>query len=285
MILQCEHLTKDYGGGKGLLDFSVTFQPGIYGILGPNGSGKSTLMNLLTDNTPRTTGAVTLDGNDILNLGKNYRTLLGYMPQQQGFYPGFSPMTFLKYMAKLKGLSVSRRDCGAMLEKVNLSSMQDVPLGTFSGGMCQRVLLAQALLGDPKILLLDEPTAGLDPWERIRIRNLISELSRDRIILIATHIVGDIESIADQVLILKSGHLECMGTPDELQQSVQDHVREYPQQQLPAELPDYWRVGNVFRREGEPWLRLVGKALPPNGRQPDHCNLEDVYLYYLEGMA
>ena len=284
MILRCEHLTKDYGGGKGLMDFSVTFRPGIYGILGPNGSGKSTLMNLLTDNTARTAGAVTLDGSDILKLGKDYRTLLGYMPQQQGFYPGFSPMAFLKYMAKLKGLSVSRRECVAMLEKVNLSSVQDVPLGTFSGGMCQRVLLAQALLGDPKILLLDEPTAGLDPWERIRIRNLISELSRDRIILIASHIVGDIESIADQVLILKSGHLKCMGTPDELQQSVVNHVREYPKQQLPTELPDHWRVGNIFRRSGEPWLRLVGEALPPNGRQPDHCNLEDVYLYYLEGM-
>ena len=172
-----------------------------------------------------------------------------------------------------------------LLARVGLSSVQDVPLRTFSGGMCQRVLLAQALLGNPKILLLDEPTAGLDPWERIRIRNLISDLSRDRVILIATHIVGDIESIADQVLILKNGRLECMGTPDELQQSVMGYVREYPRQQLPAELPDRWCVGNVFRRTGETWLRLVGETLPPGGRQPDHCNLEDVYLYYLEGMV
>lgn len=284
MTLRCEHLTKDYGG-KGILDLSVTFQPGIYGILGPNGSGKSTLMNLLADNIPRTAGAVTWDGVDILKLGKGYRALLGYVPQRQGFYPGLSPVAFLKYMAKLKGQSVSRRGCVELLARVGLSSVQDVPLRTFSGGMCQRVLLAQALLGNPKILLLDEPTAGLDPWERIRIRNLISDLSRDRVILIATHIVGDIESIADQVLILKNGRLECMGTPDELQQSVMGYVREYPRQQLPAELPDRWCVGNVFRRTGETWLRLVGETLPPGGRQPDHCNLEDVYLYYLEGMV
>lgn len=281
MILQCDRLTKDYGGGKGLLDFSMTFRPGIYGILGPNGSGKSTLMNLLTDNVKRTGGSITLDGEDVLKLGQQYRSGLGYMPQQQGFYPQLSPMAFLRYMAQLKG--VSGKDSQRLLEAVNLLDVKDAPLGSFSGGMCQRVLLAQALLGDPKLLLLDEPTAGLDPEERIRIRNLISGLSQDKIILVATHIVSDIESIADQILIMKHGRLECTGTPDELERLVADRVREYPKSALSEETVSRYRVGNVFRRNGEPWVRLIGDGLPPGGRRPDHFNLEDVYLYYLEG--
>ena len=285
MILQCDHLSKDYGGGKGLIDFTMTFEPGIYGILGPNGSGKSTLMNLLTDNVARSGGCASLDGTDILRLGKSYRAKLGYMPQQQGFYPQLSPMAFLKYMARLKGMSgkKAREECERLLDAVNLSEVKDMALGSFSGGMCQRVLLAQALLGDPDILLLDEPTAGLDPQERIRIRNLISTLSEKKIILIATHIVSDIESIADQVLVMKRGKLECFGTPDELEASVAECVREYPKRQLPKEIPAQYRIGNVFRRGGENWVRLIGNALPEGGHQPDHLNLEDVYLYYLEG--
>ena len=284
MILQCSRLAKDYGNGKGLTGFTMTFQPGICGILGPNGSGKSTLMNLLTDNVARTAGTVTVDGREILELGKQYRGMLGYMPQQQGFYPALSPMSFLLYIAGLKGLSGRgvRGECLRLLDAVNLLEVKDVPLGAFSGGMCQRVLLAQAMLGDPKILLLDEPTAGLDPQERIRIRNLISTLSQDKIILIATHIVSDIESIADKVLVMKQGKVECAGTPDELTQSVAAHVREYPRDQLPANLPGDYRIGNVFRRGGQNWVRLVGDDLPENGHKPDHLNLEDVYLYYLE---
>ena len=284
MILQCDHLTKDYGGGKGLIDFTMTFEPGIYGILGPNGSGKSTLMNLLTDNVARSGGCASLDGTDILRLGKSYRAKLGYMPQQQGFYPQLSPMAFLKYMARLKGMSGKkvRGECERLLDAVNLSEVKDMALGSFSGGMCQRVLLAQALLGDPDILLLDEPTAGLDPQERIRIRNLISALSEKKIILIATHIVSDIESIADQVLVMKRGKLECFGTPDELEASVAEYVREYPKMRLPEKIPVQYRIGNVFRRGGESWVRLIGNALPEGGQQPDHLNLEDVYLYYLE---
>lgn len=285
MILQCDHLTKDYGGGKGLIDFTMTFEPGIYGILGPNGSGKSTLMNLLTDNVARSGGCASMDGTDILRLGKSYRAKLGYMPQQQGFYPQLSPMAFLKYMARLKGMPGKkvREECERLLDAVNLSEVKDMALGSFSGGMCQRVLLAQALLGDPDILLLDEPTAGLDPQERIRIRNLISALSEKKIILIATHIVSDIESIADQVLVMKRGKLECFGTPDELEASVAEYVREYPKMRLPEKIPVQYRIGNVFRRGGENWLRLIGNALPEGGQQPDHLNLEDVYLYYLEG--
>lgn len=285
MKLICENLTKDYGGGKGLIDFSMAFQPGIYGILGPNGSGKSTMMNLLTDNVARTCGELTLDGENVLKLGEGYRGRLGYMPQQQGFYPHFSPMAFLKYMAELKGLPRMNihTECLRLLEAVNLLDVKDTPLGSFSGGMCQRVLLAQSLLGDPDILLLDEPTAGLDPKERIRIRNLISGFAGNKIILIATHIVSDIESIADQVLLMKNGHLLRSGTADELENSIADKVREYPADALTAEMKQQFRIANVFRRDGQNWLRLIGDDLPEGGKKPDHLNLEDVYLYYLEG--
>lgn len=284
MTLDCKNLTKDYGGGKGLLDFTITFEPGIYGILGPNGSGKSTLMNLLTDNVARTSGELTLDGEDVLKLGEDYRGRIGYMPQQQGFYPHFSPMAFLKYMAELKGLHRKgiREECLRLLEAVNLIDVKDTPLGSFSGGMCQRVLLAQALLGDPDILLLDEPTAGLDPKERIRIRNLISGFAGNKIILIATHIVSDIESIADQILLMKGGRLLRSGTADELESSIQDRVQEYPADVLTEEATLQFRSANVFRRDGQNWLRLIGDGLPPGGMAPDHLNLEDVYMYYLD---
>lgn len=285
MKLICEKLTKDYGGGKGLIDFSMAFSPGIYGILGPNGSGKSTMMNLLTDNVARSSGELTLDGEDVLKLGESYRGRIGYMPQQQGFYPHFSPMAFLKYMAELKGLPRKniQGECLRLLEAVNLLDVKDSPLGSFSGGMCQRVLLAQSLLGDPDILLLDEPTAGLDPKERIRIRNLISGFAGNKIILIATHIVSDIESIADQVLLMKCGRLLRSGTADELENSIWDKVREYPADSLTDETKKNHRIANIFRRDGRNWLRLIGDDLPEGGKKPDHLNLEDVYLYYLEG--
>lgn len=285
MKLICKNLTRDYGGRKGLLDFSMEFTPGIYGILGPNGSGKSTMMNLLTDNVARTCGELTLDGVDVVKLGEGYRARLGYMPQQQGFYPHFSPMAFLKYMAELKGIPRKEihKECLRLLDAVNLSEVKDSPIGSFSGGMCQRVLLAQSLLGDPDLLLLDEPTAGLDPKERIRIRNLISGFAGNKIILIATHIVSDIESIADQVLLMKDGRLLRSGTADELEQSIAHKVREYPEDDLPEEVKQRYRIANVFRREGRNWLRLIGDNLPEGGKQPDHLNLEDVYLYYLEG--
>ena len=205
MTLELEHLTKRYVETTALDDVTITLTPGIYGLLGANGAGKSTLMNLITDNVKRDGGTIRFDGEDILSLGDKFRSKLGYMPQQQGVYEQMTAESFVSYIGRLKGLKGKelRAQVDKVLGLVNLSGVRHKKVGGFSGGMRQRVLLAQALLGDPKVLLLDEPTAGLDPRERVRIRNFIKELAQDRIVLLATHIVSDIESIADQVLLLK----------------------------------------------------------------------------------
>ena len=216
MELRIEHLTKKYGEKVALRDFSYTFTPGIYGILGANGAGKSTLMNLITDNVRRTDGQILWDGTDILKLGKRFRGKLGYMPQQQGMYNDFSARAFLRYMAQIKEIKQADEQIEQLLELVNLREDAHKKVGGFSGGMRQRVLLAQALLGDPKILILDEPTAGLDPRERLRLRQYISDLSQDRIVFLTTHIVSVIESIADDVLLMKQGELVRHGAPEPL---------------------------------------------------------------------
>ena len=218
MELKIQNLSKHYGTKKALDTFSYTFQEGIYGILGANGAGKSTLMNLITDNVRRTEGSILYNGEEILRLGKKFRRQLGYMPQQQGMYEQFSARAFLLYMAEIKGMKrkQARAEVEQLLHLVNLEGDAHRKLGGFSGGMRQRVLLAQALLGNPQVIILDEPTAGLDPKERIRLRNHISLLSQNRIVFLATHIVSDIESIAHQVLLMKDGKLVSSGTPKEL---------------------------------------------------------------------
>ncbi len=285
MKLEIKNLKKQYGKQLALNDLSITFEPGIYGILGANGAGKSTMMNLLTDNLKRDGGEILWDGTDILTLGQKFRGLLGYMPQQQGFYEHMTAQTFLYYMADLKGLP--KRQAAAEIDKLldvtSLSHVRHKKLGGYSGGMKQRVLLAQALLGDPKVVILDEPTAGLDPKERIRIRNFISAFSRNRIILLATHIVSDIESISDQILMMKKGCMVGIAAPGDLVESVADKVKELPC--LPEDLErmqERYKVGNVFQRRGETWVRVIGDDLPAEGQYvEDHLTLEDVYLYYL----
>lgn len=285
MKLEIKNLTKQYGKQLALNNLSITFEPGIYGILGANGAGKSTMMNLLTDNLKRDGGEVLWNGTDILALGKRFRKLLGYMPQQQGFYEHMTAQTFLYYMADLKGLSKSQAalEIDKLLEVTNLSHVRHKKLGGYSGGMKQRVLLAQALLGDPKVVILDEPTAGLDPKERIRIRNFISAFSRDRIILLATHIVSDIESISDQILMMKKGSMVGIGVPCDLVESVADKVKELPCAPEDLEcMQEQYKVGNIFQRRGETWVRIIGDDLPAEGQfVEDHLTLEDVYLYYL----
>ena len=218
MELQICDLTKTYGEKVALDRFSYTFTPGIYGILGANGAGKTTLLNLITDNVRRETGKILLDGEEVLKLGADFRKKIGYMPQQQGMYPDFTATEFLYYMAELKG--VGRRRTKKQVEKLlaltNLTEDAHKKLGGYSGGMKQRVLLCQALLGNPKILILDEPSAGLDPKERLRIRNYIARMAEKRIVFMTTHIVSDIESIAKDVLLLRSGKLIEHGEPEVL---------------------------------------------------------------------
>ena len=218
MELKLTGLTKRYGQKVALNGFTYTFNEGIYGILGANGAGKSTLMNLITDNVHRDGGEILYGGTDVLKLGNEFRSLLGYMPQQQGLYESMTAETFLTYMARLKripGRNI-KDEITRVLALTNLSDVRHAKIYSFSGGMKQRVLLAQAMLGEPKVLILDEPTAGLDPKERVRLRNYIFELSKNRIVLLATHIVSDIEAIAGDIILMKEGKIMLTGSPKEL---------------------------------------------------------------------
>ena len=295
MELLLENLSKTYGTVQALKSVSYTFEPGVYGILGANGAGKSTMINLITDNVSRDSGSnggkILFDGVDILKLGKKFRALVGYMPQQQGFYEDFSPKAFLKYMAEIKGVrgknekgQTVNQQIDELLEVVNLTHVAHKKIGGFSGGMKQRVLLAQALLGNPKILILDEPTAGLDPKERIGIRNYIAELSKDKIILFATHVVSDIECIADRVMLLKKGEIIADGTPVELIEQLQGKVAEITcSLDDVADLQEKYKVGNIRQRKNGLALRIVGDELPEEAvKVNDNIDLEDVYLYYFE---
>ena len=286
MKLELIDLRKSYGDVHALDGISYTFEPGLYGILGANGAGKSTMINLITDNVARDKdgGRILYDGKDILDLGKNFRGLVGYMPQQQGFYDDFTPRTFLDYMGEVKGLKRSeiKLEINKLLEIVNLTSVANKKIGGFSGGMKQRVLLAQALLGNPSILILDEPTAGLDPKERIAIRNYISKLSRNKIILFATHVVSVIECIADEVLLIKKGKLIKHGTPVELIESMQGKVGEITCNiEQASDLQHRYKVGNIRQRKDGLALRIVGDNLPAEAELvQNNIDLDDVYLYY-----
>lgn len=306
MELILKNLKKTYGNVKALKGINYTFTPGVYGILGSNGAGKSTMINLITDNVKRDKNggeilfcddnSDTAEAVDILKLGSKFRSFIGYMPQQQGYYADFTPKAFLKYMADIKGvkkkeivdnngsksyISVNEQ-IDKLLEIVNLTDAAYKRIGGFSGGMKQRVLLAQALLGNPKILILDEPTAGLDPKERIHIRNYIAKLSKDRIILFATHVVSDIECIADKVILLKEGQIIEAGSPVQLIDKVYGKVEEINCQLEDVDnLQKKYRVGNIRQRRNGLALRIVGDTLP---EMADACSndidLEDVYLYY-----
>lgn len=284
MKLECKHLTKSFGEKVALRDFSLEMQEGIYGILGENGAGKSTFMNLLTDNSKRQEGEILWNGKEILTMGGAYRAQLGYMPQQQGYYPDFSAISYLIYMGQLKGLQrkEAKKQGMELLERLHLREVANEKVGGFSGGMRQRVMLAQALLGDPKILILDEPTAGLDPKERITLRNFISELSTNRIILLATHVVSDIECIADSVLLMKQGELLRVDTPMELIQSMEGHVAEHAcgKEEISA-LCEKYPFGTIAQRQDGLVMRIVGDQFEEGFHVvKDNLSLEDVYLYY-----
>lgn len=284
MTLQINDLTKRYGKGKIALNkFSFEFTEGIYGLLGPNGAGKSTLMNIITQNLASTSGAVCVNGKNIAEMGREYRKLLGFMPQQQALYPDFTLTRFLYYMAGLKG--ISKADAAPQIDeliaRVNLSEYSRAKLGSFSGGMRQRALLAQALLGKPKIIILDEPTAGLDPKERIRLRNLIAETAFDKIVVIATHVVQDIEFIAKEVMLLKDGEIVDSGAPAELCSGINGKVYELltEQEKLP-EIQRTMQVANITHENGRICVRALCEAVPQTEHRSVSPTLEDLYLYH-----
>jgi ABC-type multidrug transport system ATPase subunit len=217
-MLELLNISKKYKDKIALDNVSLELNNGIYGLLGPNGAGKSTLMNIITGNITQSNGQVFWDGKDIKALGSQYRSIIGYAPQQQGLYDTFTGKRFLSYMATLKGISKKEmsEEIERVLSYVNMTEAANHAIGTYSGGMKQRILIAQAILGNPRLIVLDEPTAGLDPKERVRIRERISDLSGDKVILVSTHIVSDIEPIANEIILIKSGKIVDRNTVKEL---------------------------------------------------------------------
>lgn len=282
MELRFEHLDKRYGKIHALRDFSCVLKEGVHGLLGPNGAGKSTLLNILSGNLHQSGGQILFEGEKLAAMGDRFRRILGYMPQQQAYYAGFTAEEFLGYMAALRGLSKKEatQAIERVLEQVELREAAKRKIGGFSGGMKQRLLIAQAILADPKVLILDEPTAGLDPRQRIAIRNLIASISANKIVILSTHIVSDIAGIAKDILLLKEGQLILQDSPEALIQELQGKV--YELRLSPQELEQHEAAYPLSRisAAGEGFsLRLLSET-PPQGAQSVQGDLEDVYLSY-----
>jgi ABC-type multidrug transport system ATPase subunit len=282
MQLEIADVSKRYKNVWGLRDFSLTLASGVWGLLGPNGAGKSTLMSILGTITNPTQGKVTWNGIDIGTSPDELRPVLGYLPQDFGVYPNLSAVEFLEYLAAIKGLDgkLARRRIDELLQVFNLVEARNRPLGGYSGGMKQRVGLAQALLNDPKLLIVDEPTVGLDPEERVRFRNLLSDLSGDRLVILSTHIVSDVEATATEIAIISDGRLLISAVPETLLQSVENKVWEriIPSVDLPA-IRQQYLVSNVMRRSDGVHLRIVADSRPGADAVPMVPTLEDAYLY------
>lgn len=282
MELKLQHVTKRYGTKTAVDGISTTLREGIYGLLGANGAGKTSLMRLICLIQNRSGGEITLDGREIIEMKEEYRALLGYLPQNFGYYPEFTAQKFLLYMSALKGLNkhVARRRIEELLDVTGLSGDRNKKIKTFSGGMKRRLGIAQAMLNNPKILILDEPTAGLDPKERVHFRNLISSFSKDKIVLLSTHIVSDIEYIADEILVMKEGRLIRSGEPAHLLSDLKGKVWEcmVPFETVP-EMERRFTVGNLKNEENGCLLRIVSETCPVKGAREASPSLEDIYLY------
>ena len=285
MRLTMEKVGKVYKGGVvALADFSLDLGPGVLGLLGPNGAGKSTLMRILATVTRPTSGRVLWNGEDTAKSPTALRASLGYLPQDFGVYPTLSAIEFLEYLAAVKGVParIARPRIKELLALVNLTEAGKRPLSGYSGGMRQRVGIAQALLSDPRLLIVDEPTVGLDPEERVRFRNLLSDLSGDRIVLLSTHIVSDVEAAATEIALIDGGRLVDHAAPEELLRAIEGKVWEcvVPSTELNA-AKERWLISGTVRRGDGVHVRVVAEAPPEGGARPLPPSLEDAYLFRL----
>lgn len=280
-MLSLKNISKTYGEKKVLKDISCSLSEGVYGLLGANGAGKSTLLNIICKVTSSDSGEMLWDNNPIV--AEELYALLGYLPQNFTYYPEFTGYEFMKYLSYLKGVSNGKinKQINSLLETVGLSEVKDKKISTYSGGMKQRLGIAQALINDPKILILDEPTVGLDPQERVRFRNLISSLSSNKIVILSTHIVSDIESIAKYILLLKDGEFREVGSPQELISLVKNKVWEISLAETEESnvYNDYTVVNQRIGSKGTV-LRVICEQKPTINAMSMEPNLEDLYLYY-----
>ncbi|MBK9601498.1 MAG: ABC transporter ATP-binding protein [Anaerolineales bacterium] len=287
MQLTINKLGKEYKRGFwGLKDFSLEIKPGILGLLGPNGAGKSTFMRMLATITKPTDGTITWNGTDVVKSPDTLRDVLGYLPQDFGVYPNLNAVEFLEYMAAIKGLDAAsaKKRIDELLQLVNLVEAAKRPLGGYSGGMKQRVGIAQALLNDPQLLIVDEPTVGLDPEERVRFRNLLSDLSGERIVILSTHIVSDVEATATHIALVNKGQLLREDAPENLLKELENKVWEWTVQSddLPA-LKQKHIVSGTIRRSDGVQVRVVSAEKPEAQAENTSPNLEDAYLYFIGG--
>jgi ABC-2 type transport system ATP-binding protein len=283
MKLTIEHLSKQYHQDFwGLRNFDLELGPGVIGLLGPNGAGKSTLMRMLATITQPTEGTIQWNETDIVKSPDTLRTALGYLPQDFGIYPHLNAIEFLEYIAAIKGLDAksTRRRIDELLQVVNLQNAAKRPLGGYSGGMKQRVGIAQALLNDPQLLIVDEPTVGLDPEERVRFRNLLSDLAGERIVILSTHIVSDVEATATEIVIINKGSKLQHDVPEKLLNLVNGKVWQWtiPSSELPA-LKQKYIVSGMVRHSQGVQVRVVSGSMPSSDAQAISPSLEDVYLY------
>jgi len=281
LVIETRSLSKAYKRVQALTDFNLKLTPGILGLLGPNGAVQSTLMRMLATITKPTEGTILWNGRDAVKDPEALRSVLGYLPQDFGVYPNLSAQEFLEYMAAIKGMSgeKARRKISDLLDMVNLRDAARRPLGGYSGGMRQRVGIAQALLNDPQLLIVDEPTVGLDPEERVRFRNLLSDLAGERIVILSTHIVSDVESTATDLAIIHKGHLKVRARPEQLLKQMEGSVWEWmaTSEELPA-LKKQFLVSGTLRRTDGVEVRVVTQARPCPEAQSVTPSLEDVYL-------